>query len=782
MPHRSKKRTKRDDGNTKSANIADLQSPLHFLNLDTPASSSSLTCSPSHLTPLNTTSIPEDKLPHSEMTTDMEPFCMNPHDEMQSSEDPLAGLHSKLHVSTQRYSRTSAINNFHGAFSSSKMLQQVLGLQPPEPYARPPPMPHDLEQQFVAGLQKYGLDLTVPGESPLETLSRAATEQQKTSAGSDFGKKMLKAIREEQESPDKATHNEAGTNRVSPDLKIDLPVWESGYEAVRSASHTFTDDNQSLYNFSHDMAGSTNALPSTAASDVEFEEDEPAYNLYAGFGSTTTLANSLPSRPNSSAAEPRSVWQDPNTTTQVAQIDSFAPIEYGSNHGALYKPPRRSSSLANLRQHISYQAGGHQPKSYDDAHIQAHGVSHPLQRPGCVPLALFPSPRVERDQSWDFVQTNIGDIAPHGFVSGGFSPNISASKFQFPLQFATEPQEALSVPQINVQSPSPTKLPNSKKRSATLQGEPSAKARATDETTGLPVLTASQGMLWKIPFPGNTDALLTLMLPWSLSMQRLFDQLRNLNLFSINSAFPYPIMPPIHQKLVSAAFYDISVTPHKEIRFIGPSDVAEISYNEVDIFAYPEINAVQTEQDRKKNTMKRAFGLSFPQGAGEYRYMSMHQRAATGEGRWAYILLQGNRTSDPTVTPPHALIAWPISATTDTSDCLHTVYPDVYMASRPTPLLAPKRPKRFSSLQNLAARFQDPLRLHHSLRAASSEELPKVIETEGALTLKRTVMKMEKAGRIPLIEGFRVDVKMWEGWMKAVGMGKGKVILWRERE
>jgi hypothetical protein len=39
---------------------------------------------------------------------------------------------------------------------------------------------------------------------------------------------------------------------------------------------------------------------------------------------------------------------------------------------------------------------------------------------------------------------------------------------------------------------------------------------------------------------------------------------------------------------------------------------------------------------------------------------------------------------------------------------------------------------------------------------------------------------MGKVGRIPLVEGFRVDVDAFQGWMEACGTGDGKVILWRE--
>jgi hypothetical protein len=775
MPRRGKKRAKRKDTNAESAKVADLQSPLQLLDLDTPGPTSSLTCTPSDLTPLLAASI---------IIADMDPLGMGSQSDMRSSEDPLADVHSKHQKPSPRYSRTTTINSFQNAFSSSKMLQQVLGLQPSEPYTRPSPMPHDLEQRFVAGLKEYGLNFKLTGESPLETLNRAATEQKKTSAGSDFGRKMLEAIREEHESPTTATHQEAGTgSRASAKLTINPPMWESGYEAVGSMDYTFTDHDQGCNTVDCQATNPFGARPITASSDTDFEGNEFAYHSYEDFGSTTTLADSVASRPSTSVAEPRMTWHNPDTTIQSAQIDSFAPVDYGSKYGASFMPPRRSSSLANLKQHLSYQAEGLLPKYYDDTHVQAYGVYDVPQRTGSAPVPLFPSPRVEQDRSWDFAQTNTGSGVPHGLVTGGFASNTATSEVSFLAQFHEQPQEASSVPKINVQAPSPTKRPNSKKRSATSQGAPPAKARATDSTTGLPVLAANQESLWKAAFPGNTHALLTLILPWSLSMQRLHNLIRTVHPFSINPAFPYPITPPIHQKLVSVAFYDTSVTPHKEIRFIGPSDVSEMSYNEVDTFAYPEntpFDAVQTEQDRKKNAMKRALGLHVSDTP-DYKNMPMYQRAATGEGRWAYILLQGHRSPDPAVTPPHVIIAWHISTTTDTSDCLHTIYPDANMASRPTPMFAAKGPKRFSSLQNLAARFQDPLRLHQDLRAASSEGLSPVVEMKGALTLKRTVMKMEKAGRIPLIEGCMVDVRTWEGWMKAVGMGKGKVILWKER-
>jgi hypothetical protein len=202
MPRRGKKRAKGNGNNAKSLDVADLSSPLQFLDLDTPASTSSLTVSPSDFTPVPSSSVP---------TAVMNPRGMDPHDEMHLSEGPPADVHSKLGKPSLRYSATNSVGSFHGAFSSSKMLQQVLGIQPPEPYPCPPFRPEDLEKSFFAGMKWHGLNVEVPGEDPLETIRRAAaaTEQQETPTVQDYGKHTLDVIEEEQESPARSMHNKA---------------------------------------------------------------------------------------------------------------------------------------------------------------------------------------------------------------------------------------------------------------------------------------------------------------------------------------------------------------------------------------------------------------------------------------------------------------------------------------------------------------------------------------------------------------------------------------------
>jgi hypothetical protein len=335
--------------------------------------------------------------------------------------------------------------------------------------------------------------------------------------------------------------------------------------------------------------------------------------------------------------------------------------------------------------------------------------------------------------------------------------NASTSVTQDPVQYFNKPAPA--PPQIKIQEPSPEKQSTSKKRSAThsISMPPAAKSRDSDSTMGLPILAAEDEFLWKTKFPGNTYALLTLLLAWSLSMQRMEKLLPDPYLFSLNPAFPSPIKPPVHQPLISVAFYDTSTVPHKEIRFIGPSDVAKCSYNEVSVFCptTAALDSKQAEHECRIAAMRRALGL-------EAKPLHLNN----GEGRWAYVLMQGH--AKPSETIPHVVVAWHVDAVTSKTECLHTIYPDVCMAANPAPPVPGRLPRRVSSL-------------HSELRAASSSDVLGQGAGNGALTLRREVWKMEKAGRLPLIEGCRVDVKTWEGWLGAVGMGKGKVVVWKER-
>ncbi|KAF2130457.1 hypothetical protein P153DRAFT_338279 [Dothidotthia symphoricarpi CBS 119687] len=316
-------------------------------------------------------------------------------------------------------------------------------------------------------------------------------------------------------------------------------------------------------------------------------------------------------------------------------------------------------------------------------------------------------------------------------------------------------------------APSPTKLLTVRKRGASTSGEktfgpPLTKARAEDNS-GLPVLPVDAEALWKFKFPGNTHALLTILLNWSQVMWRFHNRLPDPKLLSIHPVFPYPVTVPLQRRLISVSFYDTSVEPHKEIRFLGPGDVAELTYNEVDTFS---------DQDKPSNK--------------NTKNLAVHQRVTTGEGRWAYILIQGHKAAGGD-TPPHVILAWHMSAMTNISTCLHTILP---AGTSRIPRPAPSKPplKRFSSLQNLGDLLGGSQRqFRQALRCASSSELPisdltSLKPQDGAQTLKRTVLRFRKAGGVPLIEGFRVDVGAFRAWLDAVGRGQGKIIMWAEKE
>lgn len=355
------------------------------------------------------------------------------------------------------------------------------------------------------------------------------------------------------------------------------------------------------------------------------------------------------------------------------------------------------------------------------------------------------------------------------------------------------------LPRITIQAPSPVKSTRTRKRapSSTHQhefGPTRAQRPRRDHTTGLPVLPLEAEEEWTKDFPGNTYALLTILLTWSHTMWDLYPRLHDLKLFAIHPAFAYPITPLVSKQLVSVIFCSTSVSPHKEVRFLGPGDVAEMFYHEVDVFADPNSNSTSKTRyptsprcNAPVDAIKQTLRLADNDASRHIRYMSMPHRAKTGEGRWCYVLIKGH-TPVGGSPPPHIMLAWHISAVTSTSDCLHTLYVDD-AAPTPTPGAVRKEVKRFSSLQNLAQALSGAAKFgfRNSLRtASSSSELPPVdpyvvAEQREGVTLMRTVMKLEQAGRIPLVEGFRVNVRAFREWMEACGRGEGKVILWRER-
>lgn len=781
-----KKSSKDKYKNTEFLSNADLQTPLHLATLETPNSISSITCSPSDLTH-QVASLQNVLITSASDSSHPNPTDMDSFDEtvnyVQLTTNSKVAQPPDHQGETPRYSRTEALKSFSRTFSASKKLQQMMGLQDPEPFVTPPSMPKDLELVFIDGLQEHGMDCRGHdvGFGPELGIRSEVTGKRKRPE-----KSRLPDITEEMESPSETTFTNAGVVGMpsSGGLGGTTPVWPSRAQAAAAQC--------TLRPFASYESGNGN--------DNDSEDVTLGYNgplAEGGFDSSITLAESQSSRPGSPTIASRPCLPpNPGRATVSAIDDSFAcDLNYSGEYdciGVWYRSTQRSTSLSALTRssldNTSIKAREDGQNNYSQ--LLSSGYGNTMQRSAFTPVVLFPSPRLEH-QSWGHVEKNA-DFTPIGFVPDG-QTSIA------PLTAQDELREGLldraytsHVPQIQVQSPSPKKMPMSKKRASSLSsqelsGPPQTRARAED-SVGLPLLPDTSEALWKFHFSENTHALLTILLTWSITMRSMYNSCPNPKAFSYNTSLPWPVTPPIYQQLVSVGFYDMGVTPHQEIRFLGPGDVSEIIYGEVDTFRSQE--DLDTFRGRQKQyckieAMRKAMRLATsPQKAG--RYMASHQRAATGEGRWAYILIKGHQATKDG-TPPHLMIAFHTSAVTDESMCLHTIFPDDYSAPSPPPQ-SPDNPrlKRIGSLQNIISASRNPRRLHHALRSASSSEISRVnvINTTpqvGAYTLQRTVLKMEKAGGIPLIEGYRVDVGAFRGWLDAVGRGSGKLMMWKER-
>ncbi|KAF2628660.1 hypothetical protein BU25DRAFT_457465 [Macroventuria anomochaeta] len=758
-PHASKR----------SESKSDSRSPFLTAELNTPASTLSLKILPADLTPAAS---PTDALVEAFSMLNMRSPSMPTLSPNSSPSYPPGDLHSKAPAETPHRGRTDTMQSVVRAFSASKTLHQVLGMRDPEPFVPPPAMPSDLRERFEAGLQEYE-QLYVAGVSAprqAEGLTASVLPQQ--------GKTSLADILEEKESPVRATPTRLTAPGTSGKLKINVPKWTSGKQAIAVAQrHTFLDsDSDAVAN-------------DTASEHTDDECDDDDYSLWK-YGSSTTLAVSDYSRPGSSASgNELSSMPAPSFPPRTSSLLPLPhEIVYGSNDS---DPLTRTSRSKNLpprpdSKHPTATANSQHPYKQ----VYSHGNNNPstLRRTESLPV-LFPSPGVEQ-QSSAFVQTKNGSA--YGDNCSDFEPHSALGNTVLGHNEYTASSPA---PRITIQAPSPVKAATSRKRapSSSTQNEidpPLSQRSRRDDVAGLPVLSPDTEAEWTIKFPGNTHALLTILLTWSHAMWAFHHRLPVLKPFSIHPAFPYSITPPLRKQLLSVSFYDTSVEPHKEIRFLGPDDVAEMSYHEVDIFDNPAGNTDSQAPplwSSSISTIKQTLGLADSEAPKQIRYMDMSQRAKTGEGRWCYILIKGYEPQDGG-TPPHLILAWHISAVTATSDCLHTIFPD-NATPKPTTRSQSKL-KRFSSLQNFGLALCSPAKFnfHQTLRSASSSsELPPAdepVENEqrGGTTLHRTVLKMEKAGNIPLVEGYRVDIAAFRDWMDACGKGEGKVIMWKERE
>jgi hypothetical protein len=164
----------------------------------------------------------------------------------------------------------------------------------------------------------------------------------------------------------------------------------------------------------------------------------------------------------------------------------------------------------------------------------------------------------------------------------------------------------------------------------------------------------------------------------------------------LHPMFPYPPAEPMHVPLVGATFWDTGVEPHRELWRIGPGDVEVLSWNTVDTFF--ERGDVDSEDDEYINTSRGYQGLMRKKLFGKQGYaQDMRSRNMAGEGRWGYLVIRGHRYAyggsaaggreetnhhrsgeededggdGDKGTAPYLMIAFPSTAVTRTTECLH---------------------------------------------------------------------------------------------------------------
>lgn len=489
------------------------------------------------------------------------------------------------------------------------------------------------------------------------------------------------------------------------------------------------------------------------------------------------------------------IWT-PESSSTIQQ-----PYSDPSIHSASYVYPQRPANLRHPTQQHPTGVETSDHNSYYQTSNEEKENHENTQQTNAATTVLFPSPPLGRNQAWPSFHQQQQHIsfAPQNLPQGGHRRALSNKlASQFPKPIPLQEQLRYELPKSNLR---PASLNLSRKRPAVCQDEPeSSCTRARPSDTGLP-LTLAIGE----PISGNYPCLLNILLTWSITMNQLQGYLPNPYLMSINPAFPLTFTPPAHENLLAVGFYDTSITPAKELRYIGPGETGQISWNEVDVFTYADNNAGEEKLGLSRLNQSSGLSVPLPNLAPLPSYKHKVYGEGAGEGRWAYILLKGHAPmpSGPTARlqakpPPHIIIGWPANAITERQSCDWTVYPDQELKFPPMgPPLAPGPKTRSKTLAPInVLSHLDPMLCKKGIRAASTASHPcanlspsdgttGVDDTRsknGGLTLIKEVIKMEKGGHIPLIEGYRVDAGAWKEWMAAVGKGSGQIVLWKEKE
>ncbi|KAF2874425.1 hypothetical protein BDV95DRAFT_604606 [Massariosphaeria phaeospora] len=780
--------------------------PLRLSELDTPNSVSSLAWSPAAFEDTSTTERQAQE--QDELILGTSNLALSsPYPQPGTAPLPSVNMASNqnreplrpLRATTPDLSQSGLAVGAQKAFQASKRMQRVLGFQGEAvPYVAPPAMSNSLVAEFFEGLKEYGLDINMQGmglEGP----------------GDDKRQDWLSSIQEE--SPTKTEAESLPRAQLNSDAVDDE---ESIYEGSSSIDGAYDSDSDTKVNVDAPTPRSDARNPTFSFSEA------------LNFGSSDTLVESQ----DFGAVESGTV--NGHSLNASRKFLFARALQYGGKDVRVQAG--MSNALPLLPAPVLFPSLPVAPALDGPAFVRAPDpVSNnpPAQSPSRV---LFPSPRIElTTRPYVAVAPTPDNQVPttdgNDFFANLFkrppptqAPNIDVSAPAIPTTSSLQRKRASSGSEDNMFGPS---LQHSKK--------------LRDEgILGLPSLPHNALAAWKTYFPGLTEGISMTLLTWHSTMRSLYAQSCSPQLLSVHPMFPYPPTKPTNVPLVSISFWDTSTEPHKELRFIGPGDVQEILYAEVDTFAAsptptPEPAADEFETAvidgtrfyRKVSRARSAAALK------PLRHKDMRDRALVGEGRWCFVVIRGKQKTA-RETAPYVLLAFPSTAVTHSSECLHTIYPGEAAAPAP-PLAPPPQPRlnRISSMPVLHRALRNTSRMHQLLRSASSTRLRgldvdpnanaqaipeeegqgKASETQSqsqqgdqteqkqtdekqpkqnykakeptqdpTWTLRRTVLKFQKAGRIPLVEGFRTDMSAWTGWLDAVGKGEGKIMMFCETE
>jgi hypothetical protein len=306
----------------------------------------------------------------------------------------------------------------------------------------------------------------------------------------------------------------------------------------------------------------------------------------------------------------------------------------------------------------------------------------------------------------------------------------------------------------------------------------------TDGQTGIPTLPASFTLAWTLAFPGNTSHLSQSLLRWHHTMTSLYRRCQEDLLVELHPLFPYPPTRPVNVHLLSISFWNTSSDLHREMRFIGPSDVSSILYAEVDTFH---------KDDNAGSRFKTALWGSARPTEKDSKRVDMREHNERGEGRWCFVVVHGRKKpgEDQGSLAPNLTLAWPVTAVTAKSECLYTICGNNIDASTTTPAPAARitqlaSPSQNPMTSNMYSSIHPTSVLHNTLRSATSSTLPPPNlspENKGLgkqkeeLTVRRTTLLFQKAGGLPLVQAYRTDVRAWREVLEVIGRGEGKVVM-----